>query len=147
MTRIVITGLALLHLVASFWHGSAHRQLAINLPPEKTLFVFLVILLGPVVAAGLVWTRYSSIGLTVFSSSMLAALLFGVYHHYVLVSPDNVNHLPNGSPVSHSQFVTSASIIALLELASALYGAFCLGSHHARSAMQVQRTDLLEHGK
>ena len=49
MTKIVITGLALLHLLASLWHGSAHRQLAIDLPPEKTLFVFLVILLGPVV--------------------------------------------------------------------------------------------------
>jgi hypothetical protein len=147
MTKIVITGLALLHLLASLWHGSAHRQLAIDLPPEKTLFVFLVILLGPVVAAGLVWTRYSSVGLTVFFSSMLAALLFGVYHHYVLVSPDNVNHLPNGIPEFHAQFVTSACIIALLELASALYGAFCLGLLHAQSVMQVQRADLLEHGK
>jgi hypothetical protein len=64
---------------------------------------------------------------------MLGALLFGVYHHYVLVSPDNIGHLPSGDPGSHAQFIASAVAIALLELASALYGAFCLGAHRARS--------------
>jgi hypothetical protein len=131
MTRIVITALVGFHLIASFWHGSAHAQLAIALPPEKTIFVYVVILIAPIVAAVLVWTRYISIGLWVFFLSMLAAFLFGAYHHYVLVSPDNIGHLPVGSPESHSQFITSAAIIALLELASALYGAFCIGSHYA----------------
>ena len=133
MNRIVITGLVAIHLAASFWHGSAHTQLAIELPPQKTLFIFIVIIIAPIVAASLVWTRYISIGLWVFFLSMLGALLFGVYHHYVLVSPDNISHLPAGSPESHSQFITSAGVIGLLELAAALYGAFCLGSHHAQS--------------
>ena len=133
MTRIVITGLVLIHLAATLWHGSTHKQLSIDLPPEKTLFVLIVILLAPIVAAVLIWTRYTSMGLFVFFLSMLSALLFGVYHHYVLVSPDNISHLPGGSAESHSQFVASACIIALLELASALYGAFCIGSHHAQS--------------
>ena len=133
MTRIVITGLVAIHLVASLWHGSAHTQLAIDLPPEKTFFVYIVILIAPIVAAVLVWTRYITIGLLVFFLSMLGALLFGAYHHYVLVSPDNISHLPAGSPESHSQFITSAGVIGLLELAAVLYGAFCLGSHHAQS--------------
>src|SRR5262245_20705203 len=132
MNKIVITGLVAIHLVASLWHGSAHSQLAVGLPPEKAFFVYVVILIAPIVAASLVWTRYFSMGLLVFFFSMLGALLFGLYHHYILVSPDNVNHLPGGSPESHSQFVNSACIIAVLELASALYGAFCLGQH-ARS--------------
>lgn len=132
MTRIVITGLVAMHLAASLWHGGAHTQLAIILPPEKTIFVFIVILIAPIAVAGLVWTRYFSIGLWVFFLSMLGALLFGAYHHYVLVSPDNISHLP-GSPESHSQFIASAAVIALLELASALYGAYCLGSHYAQS--------------
>jgi hypothetical protein len=133
MSKIVITGLVLVHFVASFWHGNAHTQLAIYLPPEKTLFIYAVILIAPIVAAALAWTRYRSIGLFVFFFSMLCALLFGVYHHFVLVSPDNIGHLPGGSPESHSQFVSSACTIALLELASSLYGAFCLGSHYAQS--------------
>jgi NADPH:quinone reductase-like Zn-dependent oxidoreductase len=129
MTKILISGLVTIHLAANLWHGSAHTQLAIALPPGKTAFVFVVILIAPIVAAGLVWTRYISIGLWVFFLSMLCALLFGAYHHYVLVSPDNIGHLPGRSPESRSQFIASAAVIALLELASALVGAFSLGSH------------------
>ena len=133
MTKIVVAGLVAIHLAATLWHGGAHTQLAINLPPEKNVFVYLVILIAPLVAAGLVWTRYFSLGLWVFFLSMLGAFLFGAYHHYVLVSPDNIHHLPTGSPDAHAQFIASAAAIALLELASALYGAFCLGSHHAHA--------------
>jgi hypothetical protein len=133
MNRIVITALVAIHLAASLWHGSAHTQLGIALPPEKTAFVFVVILIAPIVAAVLVWTRYVSIGLWMFGLAMLGALLFGAYHHYVMVSPDNIGHLPTGSPESHSQFITTAAVIALLELASALFSAFCLGSRNARS--------------
>jgi hypothetical protein len=133
MNRVLITAFVVVHLAASLWHGGAHTQLAIELPPAKTVFVFVVILIAPIVAALLVWTRYVSIGLWVFLISMLGALLFGAYHHYVLVSPDNIGHLPAGSTESHSQFITSAAVIALLELGSALYGAFCLGVHYRRS--------------
>src|SRR5438477_13150113 len=119
MTRIAVTALVVVHLAATIWHGDAHTRLAIELPPEKTIFVFVVILIAPIVAAGLVWTRYISISLWVFFLSMLGALSFGAYHHYVLVSPDNIAHLPGGSPESHSHFIATASVIALLELASA----------------------------
>lgn len=137
MTRIAITALVVAHLAATLWHGDAHRRLAIELPPEKTIFVLVVILIAPIVAAGLVWTRYLSMGLWVFVLSMLGALLFGAYHHYVLVSPDNIGHLPVNNPESHPQFIASAAVIALLELASALYGAFCLGSQRARSGTHI----------
>jgi hypothetical protein len=133
MNKIIITGLVAIHLAATLWHGSAHTQLAIALSPEKTIFVYVVILIAPIGAAALIWTRYNWIGLWAFFLSMLGALLFGAYHHYMLVSPDNIGHLPAGSPESHTQFITSAGLIALLELGSALYGAFCVGSHHAES--------------
>ena len=137
MTKILIAGLVTIHLAASLWHGSAHTLLALVLPPDKNAFVYVVIIIAPIVAAGLVWTRYISMGLWVFFVSMLGALLFGAYHHYVLVSPDNIAHLPSGSPESHSQFIASAAVIALLELVSALVGASSLGSHHAPSRAHV----------
>jgi hypothetical protein len=110
------------------WHGNAHTALAIALPPEKNAFVFLVILIAPLVAASLAWTRYVVVGVWMLFLSMLGALLFGAYHHYILVSPDNIGHLPHGSADAHSAFLASAAALALLEFASALYGAFCLGS-------------------
>jgi NADPH:quinone reductase-like Zn-dependent oxidoreductase len=114
MTRIAVTALVVIHLAAALWHGDAHTRLAIGLPLEKTIFVYVVILIAPIVAAGLVWTHYVSIGLWVFVLSMLGALLFGAYHHYVMVSPDNIGHLPAGSLEAHSQFISSAAVIALL---------------------------------
>ena len=131
--RIIITGLVIIHLAASIWHGDAHTRLAISLPPEKNIFVYVVILIAPLVALILVWTRYSTIGLWVLALSMVGALLFGAYHHYVMVSPDNIGHLPEGSAEAHTQFISSAAVIALLELAVALYAAFCLGSRSAKS--------------
>lgn len=133
MTRMLITALVTIHLGLALWHGTAHTELAIALPPGKNAFVYIVILIAPIVAAGLVWTRYVSVGLWVFFLSMVGALLFGVYHHYVLVSPDNIAHLPSGSPDSHSRFIASAGVIAVLELAFALAAAFSLGSHYPRS--------------
>jgi hypothetical protein len=127
MTRIALTGLVAVHFAATAWHGGAHSQLAILLPPEKKAFVYIVILLGPIVAAALVWTRYFAAGVWLFFLCMLGAFLFGAYHHYVLVSPDNIGHLPLGPAEAHTRFINSAATIALLELASALYGAFCLG--------------------
>ena len=128
MSKIATAVLVAIHLAVSLWHGNAHTALAITLPPEKNAFVFVVILIAPLVAASLLWTRYVLVGVWMFVLSMLGALLFGAYHHFVMVSPDNIGHLPHGSADAHSTFVASAAALALLELASALYGAFHLGS-------------------
>jgi hypothetical protein len=133
MTKIVITGFVIVHLAASLWHGSAHTHLGIELSTEQTLFVYIIVIIAPVVAAILVWAHYVSMGLWMFFLCMLGSFLFGAYHHYVLVSPDNISHLPPGTPESHSHFITSAGVIALVELASSLYGAFCLGTYHAQA--------------
>lgn len=128
MTKIAIAVLVAIHFAVAVWHGNAHTALAIALPPEKNAFVFIVILVAPLVAASLVWTRYVLVGVRMFFLSMLGAMLFGAYHHYILVSPDNIGHLPQVSPDAHATFIASAAALALLELASALYGAFYLGS-------------------
>lgn len=137
MTKLLLTAVVAVHLAASLWHGDAHTRLAIDLPAEKTLFVFIVILIAPVVAAALVWTRYISVGLWLLFLSMLGSFLFGAYHHFWLVSPDHIGHLPAGSSEAHSQFVSSAGVIALIELAAALYGAYCLGAYRSQSRRPV----------
>ena len=126
MTRIIITVLVLVHLAAAIWHGEAHTDLKIELPPEKDAFIYIVIVSAPILAAVLAWTRRLQLALWILVLSMLGAFLFGVYHHYILISPDNIAHLPAGSPESHSHFIDSAAAIAILELASVGYGIFCL---------------------
>src|SRR4029079_3094428 len=50
MTRIALTVLVAVHLAATVWHGGAHTELGILLPPEKSAFVYVVILAGRLVA-------------------------------------------------------------------------------------------------
>ena len=45
-----------------------------------------------------------------------------------MVSPDNIGYLPHGSADAQSSFIASAAALALLELASALCGAYYLAS-------------------
>lgn len=133
MLKITISLLVAAHLAATIWHGDAHDALAISLPTIKNWFVYLVIIIGPIVAAVLVWTRYQTLGLWLFAATMLGAFVFGTLHHYVMISPDNIEHLPAGPMASQRQFVMSAGTIAWFELGSALLGAFAAGRNGRRN--------------
>lgn len=135
VSRLVVAALAAVHLVVTLWHSGAHTELAIGLPPLKLAYAYAVIVIAPPVAAALLWTRFARAGLWVFTLAMLGSLLFATYHHYILVSPDNIAHLPEGTPEAHARFVSSAGISALLELASALLGAYLLGRQSQKESL------------
>ncbi len=128
-SRLLVAALAAIHLLVTLWHSGAHTELAIGLPPVKLAYAYAVIVIAPPVAALLLWTRFASHGLWIFTLAMLGSLLFATYHHYILVSPDNVAHLPEGAPEAQARFIHSAGISALLELAGAVLGAWLLGRH------------------
>lgn len=125
-----ITVLVAVHLGITIWHGAAHRSLEIGLPAWKQAFVYIVIVLAPLVAAALLWTHHVIAGAWTFSLSMLGSFLFGAYHHYVLLSPDNIHSLPAGGAGAQSSFIASAAALAMVELIATMYGAFCLGVLH-----------------
>jgi hypothetical protein len=127
MPRVAIAALAAIHLLVTLWHSGAHSELSIGLPPLKLAYAYAVIVIAPPVAAILLWTPFARLGLWLFFLAMIGSLLFATYHHYILVSPDNIAHLPEGTDEAHAAFVNSAGISALLELGSALYAAFALG--------------------
>jgi hypothetical protein len=129
--RVALTVLGAVHLIIAIWHGTAHTELTVTLSPAQNLFVYAVVVLAPLVAMGLLWTRYFRPALWLFLIAMCASLLFGVYYHYVFISPDNIHHLPPGSAAAHERFVLSAALLALIELAATVYAAFVLRSHHA----------------
>src|SRR5262245_1579594 len=120
IARIVLTVLAAVHLVVAICHGAMHTELAVALSPAQNLFVYAVVVIAPLVAVGVLWARYVSLGLWLFLTALCASLLFGTYYHYVFVSPDNIHHLPAGSAAAHADFALSAAILALVELASSL---------------------------
>jgi len=42
----------------------------------------------------LVWTAAKRLGLILLSLSMSGSLLFGIYHHFMVMSPDHVRSMP-----------------------------------------------------
>src|SRR5262249_62092185 len=102
------------------WHGSAHTELGVALSAAQNLFVYVVIVLAPLVAVALLWTRYVTLGLWLFLIALCASLVFGVYYHYVFVSPDNIHHLPARTAAPHAPFALTAPLIAMLDLPSPL---------------------------
>ena len=117
------------HFVGNVWHGAAHETLEIILPDYKNFYVWGVIVAAPIAGVVLVWTRYFIAGCWVVGLSMLGSVLFSVYHHFVMVSEDNVHFLPPGSEADHQHFSNSAELIAILAFFGAIFAFYAIGKH------------------
>lgn len=133
MIKHFIAAVVGVHFAIAAWHGNAHADLGVSLSAAQNTFVYVVILLAPLACAAAAYSRYASIGHWMLLLSITGAFLFGWYHHYVLVSPDNIHHLPPGSAAAHSAFSISAAVLALSEIAVALFAAFAIGTGHSSS--------------
>lgn len=121
-----LTFLAAIHLSVAVWHGGAHTALGVGLSPFQNLFVVGVILIAPLLATLLLWTRLEDFALWLYLIAMIASLLFGVYYHYLVVSPDNVHYLPPGSDQARHRFTYSAAAVAVTEAIAASRAGFAL---------------------
>jgi cytochrome bd-type quinol oxidase subunit 2 len=124
MSRRSITLLSsvsvLVHLVVSMVHGRAHERLAVGLSNWQNIYVMTVILIAPLVAMALIWTRYARPGFVLMVISMAGSLIFGVAYHYIVISPDHVSHLPPGD--AHGLFQTTALLLVLTEFFGIVVG-------------------------
>ena len=108
-----LTAAVLAHFIVSLVHGWAHAQAAVPLSHAGNLFVFIVILAGPLIGLALTWPA-PRIGGAIVGITMAASLVFGVINHFVLSSPDHVSH------VEASWRPLFASTAALLGVTEAL---------------------------
>lgn len=111
---IVGTVLVVLHLAVNIIHGLSHSHLHIGLVRWQIMFVALVIILGPVVAAILLWTPARRIGAWFLLLSMGGSLFFGGFYHFVAHGTDNVAEVPPG--FWGTQFKVSAMLLAVVEV-------------------------------
>ena len=110
----------LAHLVVSIIHGRAHEGLAVGLSSWQNMYVLIVIVIAPLIAMPLIWTRLARPGLVLLVISMAGSLIFGVIYHYVVISPDHVSHLPPGD--AQGLFRTTALLLVLTELLGVVVG-------------------------
>src|SRR5262249_30651547 len=80
-------GIVLIHLAINVAHGVAHQHLAIGLDAFQKTFVAVVILVAPLYAAYLIWKGNLRTGGMLLAVTMAAALIFGVYYHFIAPGP------------------------------------------------------------
>lgn len=118
--RWIALGVVAVHALVLHGHDVAHLSLGVTLNTWQEAFIYPVIVVAPLVASALLFTRYDRAGFILLASSMFGALAFGVIHHYVAISPDHVSHLPPGS--AQSAFRRTALLMAVVEAAGMAVG-------------------------
>jgi hypothetical protein len=112
-----LTVVVLLHLAVSVVHGTAHSGAHVPLSRAANLFVFAVIVAGPLVGLAVALAA-SRIGSWVIAITMAGALVFGWANHFLLAGPDRVWQVAERW---RPMFTVTAALLAAIEgLASVL---------------------------
>src|ERR1044072_6041772 len=122
--RYSVTAVVLAHLVVNILHGQAHTTLGVGLSNWQRIYVVTVILLAPLVALALSFTRYARAALWLLLVSMLGALIFGLCYHYFIIAPDHVSHLPAGD--ARGLFRVTALLLLIMEVFGVVVAAIAL---------------------
>lgn len=107
---------AFIHTVVGVLHGAAHQALGVELSWLQLIYIVPVIFLAPLVAGLLLWKKLKNEGAALLFISLVGSLIFGVFNHFLAISPDHVSRvaeLPQESWVF--VFQISAVLLALSE--------------------------------
>jgi hypothetical protein len=120
-----------LHVIVTTAHGAAHSTLKILMNGWQNAYILVVIVLLPLVAGFLIWKRARG-GYLILFLSMLGALVFGGYYHFVLAGADNVSTVAHHAMHSWAQvFQVSAVLLALVEFAGVAAGMVGLATRNS----------------
>lgn len=111
ISRRGLTAVVLAHFLVAIVHGTAHTGAQVPLSRAANLFVFIVILAGPLAGLALTWPA-KRIGAWFIAITMAGSLVFGVVNHFVLESPDHIAHV---DPQWRTLFATTALLLAVTE--------------------------------
>src|SRR5205809_3782335 len=114
----LITAIVLGHLVVNLVHGAAHSGAQIPMTLAANLFIWVVILAGPLAGLWLIRSRPVAGGWMI-AATMAGSLVFGVVNHFVIVSPDHVSHV---AAEWRTLFEVTAVLLAVLEAVGVVSG-------------------------
>ena len=129
------TAIVVAYLLVNIVHGLAHRELHVGLAPLASIFVIVVVLISPLIAMALIWRAAKRLGFILLSLSMFGSWLFGLYHHFLSVSPDHVHSQP--STAWGITFVLTAYLLLITEAIG-----ICVGVHFLWIAKEGSNKDV-----
>ena len=110
-TWMWVAAVVILHFVISVVHGNAHAKANVPLSTAGNVFVFTVIVAGPLIGLGVMWFS-QRIGAWLIALTMAASFVFGFVNHFVFASPDHIAHV---AAQWRPLFAATAVLLALTE--------------------------------
>jgi hypothetical protein len=127
------TALVAVRAVPLVLHSAAHVELKIFLPSVlANVYIWVVLFIAPVVAAVLLWTSAARVGAWLLFWSMLGSLMFELYNHFMVMSPDHVSQVPD--TFWGHMFQITAAATAILEAAGCAIAVYFLCGPLRRAA-------------
>ena len=126
-----------LHVIMTVLHGLSHVENSIWLSFSGDAFVTVVIVLAPLLALLLLHSRGLWPGALLLALSLLGALIFGLWNHFLVPGADNVAQVPPGP--WHLPFLITSILLALLEAVGTGIGVWCLYAMARPRALQWKR--------
>ena len=118
----VLATVVLTHLGVSLIHGFAHARASVVLPQMSMLFVFGVILAGPIVGMALQRLALPRGGAWIVAATMAGALAFGLWNHFVIEGADHVSHVAQPWRIL---FGTTAALLVVTEALGSAVAVWC----------------------
>jgi hypothetical protein len=129
-----LTAVVLVHLSINMVHGRAHAGAQVPLSPAAALFVYIVILAGPLVGLG-VWRWRPRLGGWTVAACMSAALLFGLINHFII---DGSDHVARVAAEWRSLFSVTAGLLVACEALGAAIGIWSARGRSLRSELELR---------
>ena len=118
--KLLSLGLILAHLAVSTIHGLAHQGAMVALTTFGYVYVVVVITLAPLVAGGLLFSRWARIGALLLAISMVGSFAFGFWFHFLSATSDNIIEVHGPWRVT---FLWTAIALAVIEFIGVIIGA------------------------
>jgi hypothetical protein len=119
--RWALSAVVLVHLAINIAHGQAHEGAQVPLSFAAALFVYIVILAGPLAGLALsVWRPVD--GAWLVAATMAGALVFGLINHFIIAGPDHVGHV---AAEWRTLFGVTAALLLVSEAAGVATAIWC----------------------
>ena len=132
--RQVLAAAVLGHLAVTFVHGAAHAGAQVPMSIAASIFIYAVIVAGPLAGLWLARSRPRPGGWLV-AATMAGALVFGIVNHFVISSPDHVNHV---ATQWRMLFASTAVLLVITEGIGAAAGAWFASSRLRRPVLDTR---------